>query len=150
MSPGLGGCETIGEVGRDPDPTRESVTLPGVRVRSLVRHAAMSRSTGRRNLMRKIWALSLVAVLCLAVVAIAGEDKMGAKPMEGKITKVDMAAKTLIVTDAAGKESTLYWNETTKVEGGELKEGETLHYKAMEKDGKMWATWLHVGEMHKM
>jgi len=100
--------------------------------------------------MRKVWAVAVVAVLCLSVVAVAGEDKMGGKAMEGKITKVDMAAKMMMVKDAAGKESTIYWNDATKVEGGELKEGATVHYKAAEKDGKWWATWVHVGEMHKM
>lgn len=100
--------------------------------------------------MKKVWALSLVAILCLAVVAIAGDDKMDGKAMEGKITKVDMAGKMLMVKDAAGKEATLYWNDATKVEGGDLKEGATVHYKATEKDGKWWATWVHVGEMHKM
>ena len=100
--------------------------------------------------MKKVWALSLVAVLCLAVVAVAGDDKMGGKPMEGKVTKVDTAAKMMTVTDAAGKDVTLYWNDATKVEGEDLKEGAMIHYKAMEKDGKMWATWVHVGEMHKM
>ncbi len=103
--------------------------------------------------MKKIWALSLVAVLCLAVVAIAGDDKMGkmdGKAMEGKITKVDMAAKMMMVKDAAGKDSTIYWNDATKVEGGDLKEGAMVQYKAAEKDGKWWATWVHVGEMQKM
>ena len=99
--------------------------------------------------MKKVWALSLMAVLCLAVVAVAGDDKMGGKPMEAKIVSVDAAAQSMTVKDAAGKETTLYWNDATKVEG-EVKAGETIHYKATEKDGKWWATWVHVGEMHKM
>jgi len=99
--------------------------------------------------MKKVWALSLMAVLCLAVIAVAGDDKMGGKAMEAKIVKVDAAAKVMTVKDAAGAETSLYWNDATKVEG-EVKEGETIHYKATEKDGKMWATWVHVGEMHKM
>ena len=70
--------------------------------------------------------------------------------VEGKVTKVDTAGKSLVVKDAAGKETTLYWTDATKLEGGELKEGQTVHYKAAEKDGKMWASWIHVGEMHKM
>jgi hypothetical protein len=100
--------------------------------------------------MKKVWALALVAVLCIAVVSLAGDDKMGGKTTEGKISKVDMASKSMVVQDPAGKETTIYWNDSTKVEGGELKEGETVHFKASEKDGKMWATWVHVGEMKKM
>ncbi len=100
--------------------------------------------------MRRISALSLAAALCLAAVSIAIGDQMDGKPMEGKITKVDKAARTMTVKDAAGKESTLYWNEATKLEGGDLKEGATVHYKAVEKQGKWWATWVHVGPMPKM
>lgn len=103
--------------------------------------------------MKKAWVLSAVAVLCLAVVALADEKKMDhmhGKSMEATVTKVDMGAKMMMVKDAAGKESTIYWNESTKMEGSDLKEGETVHVKASEKDGKMWASWIHVGEMKKM
>ncbi len=100
--------------------------------------------------MRKISALSLVAALCVATASIAGGDQMDDKPMEGKITKVDKASRTMAVKDAAGRESTLYWNDATKVEGGALKEGATVHYKATERDGKWWATWVHVGPMPRM
>jgi len=102
--------------------------------------------------MKKVLALAAVALLCTAVVALAGDDKMGGdkkmgKAMEGTITKVDMAGKMMTVKGADGKEATVYWNDSTKVEGGELKEGSMVHYKGAEKDGKMWATWVHVGEM---
>jgi hypothetical protein len=106
--------------------------------------------------MKKVFALSLVAVLCLAVVAVAGDNKMagdkkmGGTAMEGTISKVDNAGKMMVVKDSSGKESTLYWNDSTKVQGDEMKEGSKVHYKAMEKDGKWWATWVHVGEMKKM
>ena len=103
--------------------------------------------------MKKVFALSLVAVLCIAVVAVAGDDKMAAKDgksMEGTISKVDMAGKMMMVKDSAGKESAVYWNDTTKVEGGEVKEGSMVHYKGSMKDGKMWASWVHIGEMKKM
>ncbi len=104
--------------------------------------------------MKKVFALSLVAVLCLAVVAVAGEgkmDKMGKdKAWEGTISKIDMAGKMMMVKDAAGKESAVYWTDETKVEGDEVKEGSLVHYKGVSKDGKLWATWVHVGEMKKM
>lgn len=105
--------------------------------------------------MKKVFALSLVAVLCLAVVAVAGDDKMAGKgkmagASEGTISKLDMAGKMMMVKDTAGTESSIYWNDATRVEGGELKEGALVRYKGAEKDGKMWATWVHVGEMKKM
>jgi hypothetical protein len=100
--------------------------------------------------MRKVSLLSLAAALCLAAVSIAAGDQMDDKPMEGKITKLDKAARTLTVKDAAGKESSLCWNDATKIEGGDLKEGATVHYKATERKGKWWATWVHVGPMPRM
>jgi len=103
--------------------------------------------------MKKVFALSLVAVFCLAVVAVAGDDKMagkGAPTMEGTISKVDMAGKMMTVKDSAGKEHSVYWTDKTKVAGDEMKEGALVHWKGTEKDGKMWATWVHVGEMKKM
>ena len=101
--------------------------------------------------MKKVLALVAVAFLCTAVLALAGDDKMkmGGKSMEGTISKVDMAGKMMMVKSADGKENTIYWNDSTKVEGGELKEGSLVHWKGTEKDGKMWATWVHVGEMKK-
>ena len=100
--------------------------------------------------MRKILALSVVAVLC-AVVVLAGDDKKMGKTNEGTISKMDAAAKMMVVKDSAGKETTVYWNDTTKVAGEEMKEGALVHWTGAEKDGKTWATWVHVGEMkHKM
>ena len=101
--------------------------------------------------MKKILALSVVAVLC-AVVVLAGDEKMGDKkmmdkPHEGTITKLDVAGKMMVVKNGEGKEDTIYWNDTTKTAGDEMKEGALVHWKGMEKDGKMWATWVHVGEM---
>ena len=99
--------------------------------------------------MKKVLALAAVAFLCAAFVALADGDKgkMGGKSMEGTITKVDMAGKMMMVKGADGKETEVYWNDSTKVQGEEMKEGATAHYKATSKDGKMWATWVHVGEM---
>lgn len=107
--------------------------------------------------MKKILALSVVAVFC-AVASLAGDEKMGdKKPMgkanEGTITKVDSAGKMMTVKDSAGKETTVYWNDSTKVGGDEMKEGAVVHWRGEEKDGKMMATWVHVGAMgakHKM
>jgi Domain of unknown function (DUF5666) len=99
--------------------------------------------------MRKILALSMAAVFCLAVAAYAGEN-MDGKKVEGTVSKLDLAGKMMVVKTADGNETTVYWNDTTKVEGGELKEGQIVHVKALEKDGKMWASYVHVGEMKKM
>ena len=62
----------------------------------------------------------------------------------------EFALGAVTVKDSAGKETTVYWSDQTKVAGDEMKEGALVHWKGMEKDGKMWATWVHVGEMKKM
>ena len=100
--------------------------------------------------MKKVLALTVVAILCTAALALAGDKMGGGHKMEGTITKVDMAGKMMMVKDSAGNETTIYWNDATKLEGAEIKEGSTVHVKATEKDGKMWASWVHVGEMKKM
>jgi hypothetical protein len=96
--------------------------------------------------MKRVLALSVVLALCLGAVALAG-DKTGKKAgkMSGTITKVDNDQKMMVVKDKAGKESTIYWNADTKVEGDGPKEGEKVWFTATEKDGKMWATWVKSG-----
>ena len=96
--------------------------------------------------MKRVLALSVVLALCLSAVTLAGH-KMGKKAgkMSGTITKVDNDQKMMIVKDKAGKESTIYWNADTKVEGDGPKEGAKVWFTAAEKDGKMWATWVKSG-----
>jgi hypothetical protein len=96
--------------------------------------------------MKRVLAISVVLALCLGAVALAQHkmDKEG--KMKGTITKVDAAQKMMTVKDKAGKEWTIYWNADTKVEGDGPKEGAKVRFKATEKDGKMWATWVKTGE----
>ena len=93
--------------------------------------------------MKKALALGLVLVFCAAVGLAHGKNVT-----EATITKVDMAGKSMVVKTADGKEMTIYWNDATKVQGTP-KEGETVHVRTTEKDGKTWATWVHVGKMEK-
>jgi Cu/Ag efflux protein CusF len=95
--------------------------------------------------MKKALALAVVMVMCAALGFAAAGEHHG-KGTEGTITKVDMAGKSMVVKTADGKDVTIYWNDTTKLQGTP-KEGETVHFKASEKDGKTWATWVHVGAM---
>lgn len=95
--------------------------------------------------MKKALALGLMLVFCAAV-GLAKHDHMGGKGTEATITKLDMTGKSMVVKTADGKDMTIYWNDSTKVQGT-LKEGETVHVKTSEKDGKTWATYVHVGKM---
>jgi hypothetical protein len=85
-----------------------------------------------------------VAVFC-AVVGLAGQN-MDGKGISGTISKVDMTGKSMVVKAADGKETTIYWNDATKLQGT-VKEGEMVHVKTTDKDGKAWATWVKVGKM---
>jgi len=96
----------------------------------------------RRRCMKRFLAIAVVLGLALSSIALAGDAKMGDKPMTGSITKVDADQKMMMVKDKSGKEWSIYWNDSTKVEGGAPKEGATVWFKAAEKDGKMWATWV--------
>jgi len=100
--------------------------------------------------MRRAGWLSVAAMLWLTAATFAGEDKPGGMAMEGRITKVDAAATVMTVRDAADKETAIYWTDATRIEGGKLEVGAIVHFKAAEKDGKWWASWVHVGELHKM
>ena len=93
--------------------------------------------------MKKALALGLLLAFSAAVGLAHGHHGI-----EATITKLDMAGKSMVVKTTDGKDMTIYWNDTTKVEGT-LKEGETVYVKASEKDGKTWATSVHVGKMEK-
>ena len=90
--------------------------------------------------MKKALALAVVLVFCAAV-GLAHGGKDGGT--QATISKLDMAGKSMVVKTADGKDMTIYWNDATKVEGT-LKEGETIWVKSSEKDGKVWATSVHV------
>ena len=84
--------------------------------------------------MRKIAGLSVVLVLVLSTSAFA----MG-KTHEATITMVHTDQNMMMVKDKAGKESEVYWTKSTKVLGKPMAEGETVHYKAKMKSGKLTA-----------
>ena len=88
--------------------------------------------------MRRVGVLSLAVLLCISALA-AAED------LEGTIRRVNREEKWMSVANASGQETRIYWNDATRVEGGDLKEGRSVSFKAIPKDGKLLATWVHVG-----
>jgi len=94
--------------------------------------------------MRKVAALSVILVLVLSGSALA----MG-KTHEATISMVHSDQNMMMVKDKSGKETEVYWTGSTKMLGKPMAEGETVHYKAKMKNGKMTAYWVHVGEMTK-
>ena len=97
--------------------------------------------------MKRVLALAAVLGFCAAI-GLANAEHGKGTATEATITKLDNANKSMVVKTADGKEMTIYWNESTKVKG-ELKEGEMIHVRTSEKDGKTWATSVHVGHAKK-
>ena len=103
--------------------------------------------------MKKVFALSIVLAFCLGAVALAQDspssdtqkdtqksEKMSGKSMTGTVTRVDSTAKMMTVKDDSGQEHTVYWNDSTKVDGGTPSEGAKVTFSTMDRDGKTWAT----------
>jgi Cu/Ag efflux protein CusF len=105
--------------------------------------------------MKKILALLMVVGFAAATALAAAQqmprEKAGeqkapapAKSLRGTIAQVDNNAKSLTLKDDSGKETTVFWNDTTKIDGGELKEGVTVSLETTQQDGKTLATSIKV------
>jgi hypothetical protein len=113
-----------------------------------------------RPYVKKLFTLALSALLCTAAV-VKAEDAMkkddakkgtmtSGKMMtaHGTVTKIDKDGKMMMMTDKAGKEMTMYWDDSTKVKG-DMKEGDMATVKYMMSGDKMMAhsVMMHSGSM---
>jgi hypothetical protein len=64
--------------------------------------------------------------------------------VNGRITLLDPAKKTLSVRDSVGKEVPLSWTAATKIAGGELKVGGAVTLRYLDKDGRHIAAYIRV------
>ena len=96
--------------------------------------------------MKKVSMLAVLALIAVAVALPAGETKKGEKLVSGTISRLDTANRTMAVTDAKGASWTIQWSDSTKVLGGELKEGATVQLGCTESENQHWATWIKVAE----
>ena len=91
--------------------------------------------------MKRLVAISAVLLFVLAAAAYAGD-----RPHEGKITKIDQNARVMTIQGEKGDTWDLYWTETTKLKSGvtfpELREGDSVHFDFVEKEGRMYVTEL--------
>ena len=87
---------------------------------------------------------SALAALLLLISSIS--LLAGSRPHEGKITQIDPDQKMMVVQGEHGDQWNLYWNESTKLKSGltvpELRQGDSVHFDYVDKDGKMWLTEL--------
>jgi len=95
--------------------------------------------------------VGIVSVLAMALMAaLSGDPPNKAKThgysLSGAITSVDESRKTFVVKNAAGKDTTLVWTAATTVVGGQLKAGEKVTLRYLNKDGKHIATSVVIGD----
>ena len=64
--------------------------------------------------------------------------------VNGRITRIDAAKKTLSVRDSVGKEVALSWTGATKIAGGELRVGGAVTLRYLDKDGRHIAAYIRV------
>lgn len=76
---------------------------------------------------------------------VAAKAKAHGIALSGRISRVDPGKKIFGVRDAAGREIPLSWTAATNVTGGELKVGETVNLRYLDKDARHIATSIHVG-----
>ncbi len=92
--------------------------------------------------MRKLLAASVSVLVLLSAVALAApssDHPSKDKTIIGTVSQVDATEKSMVVKDSTNKEVTIYWNDTTKFEGGQPQEGASVTVDVNEQDGKTWA-----------
>ncbi|MGE5275831.1 MAG: hypothetical protein ACM3SU_02445 [Acidobacteriota bacterium] len=90
--------------------------------------------------MKKALGVALAAVIVLSAVAMATGDKA----VSGTISRLDTASKSMVIKDTTGKEVTVFWDDATRVTGGELREGSQVEVQTKDQDGKNFATSIQI------
>jgi len=112
--------------------------------------------------MKRIFlSLAMVSAFALATAAMAqssdrpsdsqSSQKSSASPssLHGTITSVDQSAKSFTVKDdATGKETTVYWDSSTKL-SGDLKVGSMVMVQSSDSSGRKMATSVEVKSAQK-
>ena len=94
--------------------------------------------------MKKIRVLAVFfACAYYAAVALAGGDLCQLEQSGGTISRLDSAAKLMVVKLSDSREMKIYWTDATRIEGT-LKEGERVRAQASFRDGKAWATSMRI------
>lgn len=98
--------------------------------------------------MRRIGIFSLLAMVLSTALPAASPSKarVHGYPLSGTVTSVDQSQKTFAVRSSTGKTTTLVWTPATTMAGGDLKVGEKVTLRYLDKDGKHIATSVVIGE----
>lgn len=95
--------------------------------------------------MRKVAMLLLLSMTVVAM-AVAADSTKGEKIVSGTISHLDTANRSMTVSDAKGTAWSIQWSDSTKVLGGELKEGAAVQLGCTQSDKQHWANWIKVSE----
>jgi cold shock CspA family protein len=106
--------------------------------------------------MKRILVLATVLVFGAAMAALAApqDSKAPADPagshsqattgtVQGTVSQLDLAGKTMKVRQSNGKEVTVRWDEATRM-GGDLKDGSEVSVQTTQKGGETIATSIMV------
>ena len=105
---------------------------------------------------RILMSVAIASALALSTAALA-QDKPSDPPkssqspasIHGTVTSVDNSAKSFTVKDdATGKETTVYWDSSTKL-SGDLKVGSMVSVMSNESSGRQMATSVEVKSAKK-
>lgn len=98
--------------------------------------------------MRRIGIISILAMVLSAPLPAASPNKakVHGYPLSGTVTSVDQSNKTFAVRSSAGKVTNLVWTPATTMAGGDLKVGEKVTLRYLDRNGKHFATSVVVGE----
>ena len=111
---------------------------------------------------RVLLSLAMVSAFALATAAMAQDKPSSDRPSDsqssqkaspasihGTITSVDQSAKSFTVKDeATGKETTVYWDSSTKL-SGDLKVGSMVMVQSTDSSGRKLATSVEVKSAQK-
>ncbi|MDQ6891622.1 MAG: hypothetical protein M3167_02960 [Acidobacteriota bacterium] len=86
----------------------------------------------------------LIAANPLTTPTPAVRAKAHGVAVAGRVTRVDLAKKTFSVREAGGKEVALSWTAATKIAGGDLKAGDAVTLRYLDKDARHIATYIRV------
>jgi hypothetical protein len=104
--------------------------------------------------MKRILVLSTALVFGAAMAALAtpqsaqanvsgSHSQAAAKTVNGTVSQLDLAGKTMKVRESNGKEVTVRWDDSTRM-GGDLKEGANVSVQTAQKGGEAVATSIMV------
>lgn len=95
--------------------------------------------------MRKVSMIVALAFLAGALALAAGEVKKE-KVISGTVSHLDTTNRSMTLTDAQGTSWSVQWSDSTKVLGGELKEGAAVQLGVTKSEKQHWANWIKVAE----